>query len=77
MSIQLQCRCRTLRGETDAHGTYAGAACYCSDCQAYAHCSGTPGLLDARGGTDIALLNAPTGQPVPPTTPAGRTRLAS
>ena len=30
------------------------AACYCRDCQAYAHALGNPGqVLDAQGGTDI------------------------
>jgi len=56
MSIRLQCRCGKLQGAIDESGTYARATCYCKDCQAYAHWLGSPGLLDANGGTDIVAM---------------------
>lgn len=56
MTIRMQCRCGTLRGEIDEAGTYARVTCHCRDCQAYAHWLGTPGLLDGRGGTDIVAM---------------------
>lgn len=37
----------------DPARAYARATCYCKDCRAFARFLGVPGVLDARGGTDI------------------------
>lgn len=59
-NIPLRCRCGQVQGEARAGRTYARLTCHCADCQAYARWLGTPGLLDARGGTDIVAM-APSG----------------
>jgi uncharacterized protein DUF6151 len=53
--VPLSCRCGRVRGvalgvspESSTH-----VVCYCDDCQAFARFLGTPGILDAHGGTDI------------------------
>lgn len=52
-SHKIQCRCGQLEGELVA-GNAMRFACYCRDCQAYAHALGHPEqVLDARGGTDV------------------------
>lgn len=53
MTVRIQCRCGTVQGEIDGRGAYARVTCYCRYCQAFAQWLGTPGLLDAQGGTDI------------------------
>ena len=53
MSMQLRCRCGTVRGEMDTPRAYVRATCYCKDCRAFARFLGQPGVLDASGGTDI------------------------
>lgn len=53
MTMQLRCRCGSVRGEMDAHRAYARATCYCKDCRAFARFLGQPGVLDASGGTDL------------------------
>jgi hypothetical protein len=47
-----------MRGEVSGitPATESRAVCYCDDCQIYALHLGTPGILDARGGTDACLL---------------------
>lgn len=57
--IQVRCRCGTVQGEVDPARPYARVTCYCRDCRAYAQWLGTPGLLDAAGGTDI-VATAPS-----------------
>lgn len=59
MRIPLQCRCGQVRGELDAARAYVRATCYCKDCQAYARWLGTPGLMDAAGGTDVVATAPP------------------
>ena len=58
MTIRLRCRCGKLQGELDPGGVAARAICYCKDCQAFARFlereGGTPGVLDAAGGTEVA-----------------------
>jgi hypothetical protein len=53
MTMQLRCRCGTVRGEMDTGRAYARATCYCKDCRAFARFLGQPGVLDASGGTDV------------------------
>lgn len=53
MTVRIQCRCGTVQAVIEPAGLLGRATCYCRDCQAWAHWLGTPGLLDARGGTDI------------------------
>ena len=50
----LQCRCGTIKGFVDTSKPVNRAACYCKDCQAFAHYLGRPGdILDGNGGTDV------------------------
>ena len=56
MTMQLRCHCGAVRGEMDTGRAYARATCYCRDCRAFARFVGQPGVLDARGGTDIVAL---------------------
>ncbi|MBJ6979417.1 DUF6151 family protein [Luteimonas sp. MC1895] len=58
--IPLRCRCGQVQREARAARIYARVSCHCRDCQAYARWLGTPGLLDACGGTDIVAM-APSG----------------
>jgi hypothetical protein len=53
--IDVRCRCGALRGKVLGVSTDRGAriVCYCRDCQAFARFLGTPGILDAQGGSDI------------------------
>lgn len=53
MLMPLQCRCGQVKGELELERVHARATCYCRDCQAFARFLGQPGVLDARGGTDI------------------------
>lgn len=57
MTLELRCRCGTVRGMVDTRRAYARATCYCHDCQAYARHLGVPGVMDAAGGTDIIAMN--------------------
>lgn len=52
----IQCRCGQLRGLLQATRPRNRCVCYCADCQAFARHLGTPGVLDAQGGTDIVQL---------------------
>ena len=56
MTMQLRCRCGTVRGELDPTRAYARATCYCKDCRAFARYLGVPGMLDDSGGTDIVPI---------------------
>lgn len=53
MRVLLRCRCGQVRGELDPARAYVRATCHCKDCQAYARWLGTPGVMDAAGGTDV------------------------
>lgn len=53
--IQVRCRCGKVQGEAAPAG-YARVTCYCRDCRTYARWLGTPGVLDASGGTDIVAM---------------------
>lgn len=53
MTMPLRCRCGTVQGAIDEGRAYARATCYCKDCRAFARYLGVPGVLDARGGTDV------------------------
>lgn len=57
MTLELRCRCGTVKGTVDPRHAYARATCYCRDCQAYARHLGQPGVMDADGGTDIVAMN--------------------
>ncbi|WP_040787630.1 DUF6151 family protein [Massilia niastensis] len=51
---KIQCRCGQLEGELTSTVGAMHLACYCRDCQAYAHALGNPGqVLDELGGTDV------------------------
>lgn len=57
MSYTFRCRCGRLAGEILDPLDSWHVACYCRDCQAYAHALGRPGeVLDAHGGTRIVAL---------------------
>lgn len=52
----LRCRCGTVRGHVMPGVLGLRAACYCSDCQAYAHHLCKAGeVLDAQGGTEVLI----------------------
>lgn len=56
MSHSLQCQCGQVRGHLNHPETSTRIACYCKDCQAFAHFLGKAGeMLDAQGGSDIAV----------------------
>lgn len=57
MALSLRCECGHVQGTVDAGHAYTRATCYCRDCQAYARWLDKPGLMDARGGTDIVAMN--------------------
>jgi hypothetical protein len=52
--IALRCRCGAVRGRAlnASAATGTRVICYCRDCQAFARFLGTPGILDAFGGSD-------------------------
>jgi hypothetical protein len=54
-TLEVRCRCGTLRGALRADPAKANrCVCYCDDCQAFANWLGRASdLLDAHGGTDI------------------------
>ncbi len=58
--VPLRCRCGSVRGVAlDASPTLGTRLfCYCEDCQAFADFLDQPGVLDARGGTDIFHMAA-------------------
>jgi hypothetical protein len=59
MSHPFQCRCGQVRGEVEAGHGALRAACYCRDCQAYAHLLGQPErVLDAQGGTEVVATQS-------------------
>ena len=50
----IRCRCGRLQGQLAQGASVARVACYCIDCQSYAHALGKPELvLDELGGTDV------------------------
>jgi len=54
MNHPLQCRCGTLKGYVSHPERASRGACYCRDCQAYAHFLGRAAdILDDKGGTDV------------------------
>ena len=66
MPHPIQCRCGLLRGEVSRPEHALRAACYCRDCQAYAHALGQGAqVLDANGGTEVVV------------TPAGNVRITA
>jgi hypothetical protein len=56
--VDVHCRCGTLRGKALGVSAETGSrmVCYCRDCQAFARYLGTPGILDAQGGSDVYQL---------------------
>lgn len=59
MSHPFQCRCGALRGEISRPRQGVRAACYCGDCQTYAHLLGEPQrVLDLQGGTEVVATHA-------------------
>lgn len=56
MNHPLRCRCGTLQGHVARSASSIRAVCYCKDCQAYARFLGTPGVVDANGGTEIVAM---------------------
>ena len=53
MNHPLRCRCGTFQGYVELGARSTRAICYCKDCQAYARFLGTPGVVDADGGTEV------------------------
>jgi hypothetical protein len=59
MPQPFQCRCGALRGEIVHTERALRAACYCRDCQAYAHVLGEGArVLDTHGGTEVVVTQA-------------------
>lgn len=59
MTHRFQCTCGQVRGEILQPGRGMRAACYCRDCQTYAHLLGRAGqVLDPIGGTDVVATPA-------------------
>lgn len=58
IDVDVHCRCGTLRGKALGVSAETGSrmVCYCRDCQAFARFLGTPGILDAQGGSDVYQL---------------------
>jgi len=56
MELPLRCRCGTVRGRVELDRAWARITCCCTDCQSFARFLGTPGILDAAGGTDIVPM---------------------
>jgi hypothetical protein len=69
----LRCRCGAVKGQVDHPERAMGrGACYCRDCQAFAHFLGQPTqVLDAAGGTDVVAT-----QPQHVTITQGRDKIA-
>ena len=58
--LHWHCRCGALRARVslDRRDARRRAVCHCRDCQAFQHVLGTAvHVLDAHGGTDIAMLS--------------------
>lgn len=57
-TVALSCRCGAVRGTvTEASpSTSNHVVCYCADCQAAARFSGSDGVLNDHGGTDIVQV---------------------
>jgi Family of unknown function (DUF6151) len=55
VDLPLRCRCGRVRGVASDVSPSSGIrfACYCKDCQAFAHYLERPDTLDPAGGTDI------------------------
>jgi hypothetical protein len=53
--VDVHCRCGILRGKLLGVSAETGSRmlCYCRDCQAFARFLGTPGMLDAQGGSEV------------------------
>jgi hypothetical protein len=53
--IAVRCRCGAVRGRAlnASAATGTRVICYCRDCQAFARYLGTPGILNAFGGSDV------------------------
>lgn len=53
--MQIQCECGKFRAQLEGfpHNTPGRLACYCDDCQIYAHYLKRTDLLDAAGGTEV------------------------
>jgi hypothetical protein len=50
----IRCRCGRLQGQLAQGASVARVACYCIDCQSYAHALGKPEIvLDELGGTAV------------------------
>ena len=59
MSHRFQCQCGVLQGLVSHPQRGMRAACYCGDCQAYAHLLGAPQrVLDPLGGTEVVAIPA-------------------
>lgn len=56
MTLHLQCRCGTVKGELEPARVYTRATCYCKDCRSFARFLAVPGVMDAAGGTDIVTM---------------------
>jgi len=59
-TLRIRCSCGTLQGEARDMSPGSGnhAACYCKDCQAFAHFLGrAKEILDANGGTEIFQMS--------------------
>lgn len=59
-TVRIRCTCGALQGEALEVAPAAGnhAACYCDDCQAFAHFLGRAGeVLDGNGGTEIFQMS--------------------
>jgi hypothetical protein len=58
IDIDVRCRCGAMRGKALGVSPETGSRvyCYCRDCQAFARFLGTPGILDAQGGSDVFQL---------------------
>lgn len=56
MTLHLQCRCGTIKGELEPARTYTRATCYCKDCRSFARFLAVPDVMDAAGGTDIVAM---------------------
>jgi hypothetical protein len=57
--LPLSCACGRVRGVAlgVSPATSNHIVCYCDDSQAFARFLGTPGVMDAHGGTDIAQVS--------------------
>ncbi len=58
MDAELRCRCGEVHGHVKNASSKTGnrIACYCDDCQAFAHHLHRADVLDAHGGTDIVQV---------------------